>query len=71
MGENDGSLTKRLDNLQDKVNSLYADVEVELRCEDARWADTASKEIDSVEATVARLQDSHEILAQIDKILGK
>jgi phage shock protein A len=71
MGENDGSLTKGLDNLQGKVNGLFADVEIQLRCEDAKWADTATKEIDSVEATVARLQDSHDMVAEIDKILDK
>jgi hypothetical protein len=71
MGENDGSLSKGLDGLQDKVNGLYADVEVQLRYEDAKWAETANKEVDSVEATVARLQDSHDMVAEIDKILGK
>ncbi len=71
MGEGDGSLSKGIDGLQDKVNDLFASVEVELRCEDARWAETANKEVDSVEATVTRLQDSHEMVAEIDKILGK
>lgn len=73
LGENDGTLAKSLDRLQDKVNSLHADVEVDLRCEDEKWAETeaASKDSDSVEATVARLQGNHDTLAEIDKILGK
>ena len=73
LGESDGTLAKSLDKLQDKVNSLHADVEVDLRCEDEKWAETkaASKESDSVEATVARLQGNHDTLAEIDKILGK
>ena len=73
LGESDGTLAKSLDKLQDKVNSLHADVEVDLRCEDEKWAETeaATKEIDSVDATVARLQDSHDTVSEIDKILGK
>jgi predicted nucleic acid-binding Zn-ribbon protein len=38
MGESDGSLAKSLDHLQDKVNGLFADVEVELRCQVSRGA---------------------------------
>ena len=55
------------------MNALHADVEVDLRCEDEKWAETeaAIKEVDSVEATVARLHDSHDTVAEIDKILGK
>ena len=73
LGESDGSLAKSLDQLQDKVNGLFADVEVDLRCEDEKWArnEAATKEIDSVEAMVARLQDSHDTVAEIDRILGK
>ena len=73
LGESDGTLAKGLDKLQDKVNSLHADVEVDLRCEDEKWAETesATKEIDSVEATVARLQGSRDTVSEIDKILGK
>lgn len=68
----DANLAKSLDHLQDKVNDLFASVEVELRCEDAKWAETeaVAKEVDAVEATLA-LQDSHDTLAEIDKILGK
>ena len=73
LGESDGTLAKSLDKLQDKVNSLHADVEVDLRCEDEKWAETeaATKEIDSVDATVARLQGSRDTVSEIDKILGK
>ena len=70
-GRGDGSLAKSLDKLQDKVNGLYADVEVELRCEDEKWGEVAAtKEIDSAEALVATLQNSHGTVAEIDKILG-
>ena len=73
LGECDGTLAKSLDKLQDKVNSLHADVEVDLRCEDEKWAETeaATKEIDSVDATVARLQGSRDTVSEIDKILAK
>jgi chromosome segregation ATPase len=73
LGENDGTLTKSLDKLQGKVDDLFADIEVGLRCEDARWAETdaATKEVDAVETTLARLQDSHDMVTEIDKIVGK
>jgi chromosome segregation ATPase len=71
MGESDGSLAKSLDHLQTKVNSLFADVEVELRCEDERWGDVAAKEIDSVDGMVARFQKPQDKIAEIDHILGK
>ena len=73
LGESDGTLAKSLDQLQEKVNNLHADVEVDLRCEDEKWAEAqaASKEIDPVEATVARLQDNHDTVAEIDRILGQ
>lgn len=68
MGPNDGSLAKGLDHLQSKVNDLFADVEVELRVEDDKWAATASREIDSVDAVVAKLRP-HDTLADIDRVL--
>ena len=73
LGESDTTLAKSLDKVQDKVNSLHVDVEVDLRCEDEKWAETeaATKEIDSVDATVNRLHGSHDTVAEIDKILGK
>ena len=72
MGEADASLAKSLDNLQDKVNGLYADVETELRCEDEKWGDeAATKEINSAEAVVARLQTPHDTVGEIDRLLGK
>jgi transcriptional regulator with PAS, ATPase and Fis domain len=70
MGENDGSLIKSLDHLQDKVSNLYTDVETELRCEDAKWSDDANKEINSVDAVVMGLQTSHDTVSEIDQILG-
>ena len=71
VGESDGSLAKSLDHLQDKVNGLFADVEVELRTEDAKWGEVASKEIDSVDGMVARIQNSHDTVAEIDRLIGK
>ena len=72
MGESDGSLAKSLDHLQDKVNNLFADVEVELRTEDERWGATAAtKEIDTVEGMVAGLQKPQDRIAEIDRLVGK
>jgi hypothetical protein len=72
MGENDASLVKSLDHLQKKVNSLYADIEVGLRTEDAKWAeDLATKEIDATETLVNGLQNPHDTIAEIDQILAK
>ncbi len=73
MGESDTSLAKNLDHLQDKVTSLFTDVETELRCEDEKWGETvaATKEIDSVEAMVTGLQKPRDTISEIDRILGK
>jgi chromosome segregation ATPase len=70
MGENDGSLAKGLDHLQEKVHGLFADVETELRVEDDRWAADATKEISTVDAVVAGLQTPRDTIADIDKILA-
>ena len=66
---NDGSLAQSLDTLQAKVNALYADVEVELRTEDAKWADEG-KEIDAVETNVAGFQTPQDRIGEIDTILN-
>jgi hypothetical protein len=66
---NDGSLSKSLDTLQAKVNVLYSDVEVELRTEDAKWADEG-KEIDAVETNVAGFETPQDRIGEIDKILN-
>jgi hypothetical protein len=72
MGENGSSLAQSLDHLQEKVNSLYADIEVGLRTEDAKWAeDLATKEIDATENLVSKMQNPHDTLAEIDQILAK
>ena len=72
MGENDASLAQSLDHLQKKVNALYVDIEVDLRTEDAKWAeDLATKEIDATETLVAGLHNPHDTIAEIDEILAK
>jgi phage shock protein A len=68
MGGVDEGLTKNLDQLQDKVANLHADVEAELRAEDERWGDTATKEVDSVESFVAKLQTSGDMTSEIDHL---
>jgi hypothetical protein len=71
MGD-DASLAQSLDHLQKKVNSLYADIEVELRTEDAKWAeDLATKEIDATQSLVAGLQNPRDTKDEIDQILAK
>jgi phage shock protein A len=72
MGENDSSLAKSLDHLQKKVNSLYAEIEVGLRTEDAKWAeDLAITEIDATQSLVAKIRNPHDTIAEIDQILAK
>ena len=71
MGD-DASLAQSLDHLQKKVNALYAEIEVGLRTEDAKWAeDLAAKEIDATEALVTGLQNPRDTIAEIDHILAK
>lgn len=68
----DASLAQSLDHLQKKVNSLYADIEVELRTEDSKWAeDLAAKEIDATENLVAGFQNPRDTKDEIDQILAK
>ena len=64
MGEDNGSLAKGLDRLQEKVHSLFADVETELRIEDDRWAADATKEINSVDSVGSTLVAELEELCQ-------
>jgi FtsZ-binding cell division protein ZapB len=71
MGD-DASLAQNLDHLQKKVNSLYADIEVGLRTEDARWAeDLATTEVDATQSLVAGIQNPRDTIAEIDQILVK
>lgn len=69
MGSVDEGLAKNLDQLQEKVANLHGDVEAELRAEDSHWATTATKEVDSIEAIVAKLQTSTSTVHEIDKVL--
>jgi len=72
MGENDRSLAQSLDHLQKKVNALYVDIEVGLRIEDAKWAeDLATTEIDATQSLVAKIQNPHDTITEIDQILAK
>jgi len=70
MGGVDEGMAKNLDGLQEKVANLHADVEAELRSEDANWTTSATKEIDSVETMVAKLQTSTNTISEIDKVLA-
>jgi len=72
IGENDASLAQSLDHLQKKVNALYVEIEVGLRTEDARWAeDLATTEIDATQSLVAKIQNPHDTITEIDQILAK
>ena len=55
-----------------RLMPLYADIEVGLRTEDARWAeDLATKEIDATQSLVAEIQNPRDTIAEIDQILAK
>jgi hypothetical protein len=69
MGENDSSLAQSLNNVHEKVNSLYADVEAGLRIEDAKWGE-ATKVIDDSEKIVAALQTPRDTKDEIDKLVN-
>lgn len=68
MGSVDEGLSNNFDHLQAKVKNLFVDVETELRWEDARWAHTATKEIDTVESLVKNLQTSSDMIREIDLV---
>jgi len=71
MGESDLSMENNVANLETKVKDLFVDVEVALRSENEKWDQAATvKQIDSVDATLTRLEGSPGAAAEIDKILG-
>lgn len=71
MGETDKTLAANVDDLENKVNDLYSDVEAELLAEDEEWNETATtEEIDAVDAFITATQEPTDTLAEIDKILA-
>ena len=71
MGESEKTMAANIDNLEDKVADLWADVESELLAEDEKWNEVeAVEQIDSVDAFIAATQDPSDTLAEIDKILA-
>ena len=71
MGSTDGTLAGSVEDLEDKVNDLYAEVEAELLSEDERWNEAeTSKEIDAVDAFITATQEPTDTISEIDKILG-
>ena len=72
MGNADQSLSASVDGLQEKVNNLLAETKADLQTEDEKWNEAAAtKEIDSLDATLSKFQGSGDTAAEIDKILGK
>ena len=72
MGESEETLLANVGDLEDKVNDLFADVEVELRSEDEKWnASSTDNDIDAVDAFISGTQDPVDVLNEIDSILGE
>jgi chromosome segregation ATPase len=65
----DKGLAQSVTQLEDKVNGLYAEVEAELRAEDAQWA-SATKEGQSADAILNAVRTPSDSIAEIDALLG-
>jgi chromosome segregation ATPase len=71
MGESEKTLATNIDNLEAKVNDLYADMDAELLGEDEKWNEMeTTKEIDAVDAFIDATQEPTDTLSEIDKILA-
>ena len=71
MGNADQTLSANVDALQEKVNNLLAETKANLQAEDEKWNEAAvTKEIDSLDSTLCKFQDSRDTAAEIDKLLG-
>lgn len=72
MGDGSATLAENVARLEDKVNDLFADVQVELAVESRSWdAAAADKQIDAVDAFIAATQEPKDTIAEIDRILGE
>jgi hypothetical protein len=72
MGDSDQSLDSNVANLETKIKDLFVDVEVAIRSEGEKWDQAAAtKQIDSVDTILTKLEGPTSTAAEIDKILGK
>lgn len=72
IGDGNATLAENVARLEDKVNDLFADVQVELAVESQSWdAAAADKQIDAVDAFIAATQEPKDTIAEIDRILGE
>jgi hypothetical protein len=71
MGEGDASMAANLDQLEQKIAGLSADVRVQLQGEEEKFqVNKADKAISDVDAFIRDSQKPSDRLAEIDKILG-
>lgn len=72
LGDSEATLLQNVDQLEDRINDLYADVQVEMLSEDAKWDEKGvNSEIDAVDSFITATQDPKDVLGEIDAILGK
>jgi DNA repair exonuclease SbcCD ATPase subunit len=72
MEASDKGLAENVAQLEDKVNNLYADVEAELRMEDAHWDTTGTRrEMQSADDILKAVGSPKDTIAEIDDLLGK
>jgi predicted nucleic acid-binding Zn-ribbon protein len=68
--ENQENLARNVDQLEDQVLDLFADVQAELWVEDEKWnAASLETELISADAIVAATQDPTDMIAEIDRVL--
>jgi phage shock protein A len=71
MGDGNSTLTANLDELDQKIAALSADVRVELAGESEKWSPAGTdKAINDVDAFMRSAQTPNDPVAEIDRILG-
>lgn len=71
LGDSELSLLENVDQLEDTINDLFADVQVGILSEDAKWDEASTNsEIDAVGSFIEATQESGDVLDEIDAILG-
>ena len=71
MDKSEENLARNVDQLEDQVLDLFADVQAELWVEDEKWnAASLETELISADAIIAATQDPSDMIAEIDRVLG-
>lgn len=73
LGDSETTFLANVQELEDKINDFYADLQVEMLNEDAKWSESSvDTQISSVDSFIMATQgDSNDVMSEIDLVLGK